>query len=462
MIRAFVGAGGKTTLIKRYADKLAMQGKKVLILTSTRMYIEEDTLISDNPGDIFCEMDKRDIVMAGTAVDGKLGPVSRRTYEALSDKGYEILIEADGSRRMPLKIPSENEPVIYDNVDEIIVVCGMSALGKRAEDTIHRMEEKRPKLYGKIVSARMIEDLVMKEYVEPLIKKFPDKRVKIYAAQAETLYERAAAALISSEYDVDMIDENWFRKRPQLLICGGGHVALEVAKAASLLDFDIKVIDDRIEFADSKRFFMADEVICDDFSNLDKYIEDSAYCVVVTRGHKDDAMALRSILKRNISYVGMMGSSAKNNRIFEKLCEEGFAKEVIDIVHAPIGLDIGAVTPAEIAISIMGEIIKVKNKISQASASQKLLETAERGVLCIIIEKTGSSPRGIGTMMFVGEDEVIDTIGGGAVENAVIEDARACREIMIRDYDLASGKDELDMICGGTNRILFIPLEEVK
>jgi len=117
------------------------------------------------------------------------------------------------------------------------------------------------------------------------------------------------------------------------------------------------------------------------------------------------------------------------------------------------------VTPAEIAISILAQIVMEKNKKHVASASRELLGVREHGTLCVIIEKHGSSPRGVGSMMFVGENRVIDSIGGGAVEFAAISDARETSAAMLREYHLNNKDSErLGMICGGSNRVLFIPI----
>ena len=157
----------------------------------------------------------------------------------------------------------------------------------------------------------------------------------------------------------------------------------------------------------------------------------------------------------------MIGSKLKVSKQMENLAKEGFGKEVLDSIFAPIGLNINAVTPAEIAVSILAQIIQEKNKKHISSISTKLLECKKPGVLCIIIEKHGSSPRGVGSMMLVCEDEIIDSIGGGAVEYAAIEDAKECSSIMIKEYAL-NNKDSirLGMICGGTNKVLFVPLGE--
>ena len=158
-------------------------------------------------------------------------------------------------------------------------------------------------------------------------------------------------------------------------------------------------------------------------------------------------------------YIGMIGSKLKVKKTFENLAAEGISEELISTIHAPIGLSIGAKTPAEIAISILAEIIQIKNEKQTATCSAELLAVNEKGVLCIITDKKGSSPRGVGSMMFVGSDTTVDSIGGGPVEFAAIKDARCCTKTTTKQYDLNSEESEkLGMICGGSNTVLFIPI----
>ena len=142
MIRAFVGAGGKTTWIRRYAEKYLAQGKKVFVTTSTHMYVENDTLLTDNADEIIDHLESRHYVMAGIREGEKIRALSLNTYEKVCRHADEVLIEADGSRHLPLKYPNAEEPVIYDNVDEIIIVCGMHALHQKAAEAIHRLDRK--------------------------------------------------------------------------------------------------------------------------------------------------------------------------------------------------------------------------------------------------------------------------------------------------------------------------------
>ena len=134
MIKAVVGAGGKTSWIKQQAKQYVSQGYKVFITTSTHMFIEEDTLLTDNADEIIQELENNSYVMAGIKEGEKIKALSQETYKAVCACADIVLIEADGSKHMPLKFPNENEPVIYDNVDEIVVVCGLHALQKKMRE----------------------------------------------------------------------------------------------------------------------------------------------------------------------------------------------------------------------------------------------------------------------------------------------------------------------------------------
>ena len=149
---------------------------------------------------------------------------------------------------------------------------------------------------------------------------------------------------------------------PVLYIFGGGHVSAQVVPLAHRVGFKVVVIDDRPEFADSARFPFADEVYQYSFEDVvDRIrVDESSYLVIVTRGHAHDKTVLAQSLNTCAGYIGMIGSRRKISIIYKKLLEEGYTQEDIDRVHSPIGLDIGAETPEEIAVSIIAELIKVR------------------------------------------------------------------------------------------------------
>ena len=149
-----------------------------------------------------------------------------------------------------------------------------------------------------------------------------------------------------------------------LYIFGAGHVAASLYKTANDAGFDVIVVDDRETYANRERFPEAREVIADDFDHAMAQLEisESAYIVIVTRGHRDDMRVLRWAVGTKARYIGMIGSKRKTVAIFRELHREGLAANLFEHVHAPIGLDIGAVTPEEIAISITAELIAVRRK----------------------------------------------------------------------------------------------------
>jgi xanthine dehydrogenase accessory factor len=150
---------------------------------------------------------------------------------------------------------------------------------------------------------------------------------------------------------------------PELYVIGGGHVGFHLARVAHEVGFRVHVIDDREKFANAERFPTAAEVIVDDIPSWIARVSlpPHAYAVIVTRGHTNDLEALRALAPRELRYLGLIGSRAKVARIFDALVADRMPADALKRVHAPIGLDIGAVTPQEIAVSILAELIAVKH-----------------------------------------------------------------------------------------------------
>jgi xanthine dehydrogenase accessory factor len=267
--------------------------------------------------------------------------------------------------------------------------------------------------------------------------------------------------------------------RQELVICGAGNVSIEVIELAKKIGFYVTVIDDRPYFADNARREGADCVVCDDFLHALDSLNggEDTYFVIVTRGHRYDADCLRNILYKKSAYVGMMGSRRRVIMLKKQLKEEGFLVELLDSVHSPIGLSIGAQSPEEIAVSIIAEIIQVKNAKRKISAYDKEMLyylTADKdkspsgyAVLCTIVEKKGSAPRECGTkLLILPDNKIIGTIGGGCAEGKVLEKGR----IMLSDdsgkikprleiVDMTAWEVEDEgMVCGGT---ILVFLEKV-
>lgn len=149
-----------------------------------------------------------------------------------------------------------------------------------------------------------------------------------------------------------------------LYVFGAGHVAYNLYKVAKIAGFEVVVIDDRESYANRERFPDAREVIADDFEEVTRRLDvpESSYIVVVTRGHRDDMRILRWAVNLNTRYLGMIGSRRKTITIYKELEQEGIAAEKFTNIHAPVGLEIGAVTPEEIAVAIVAEMIAVRRQ----------------------------------------------------------------------------------------------------
>jgi xanthine dehydrogenase accessory factor len=148
----------------------------------------------------------------------------------------------------------------------------------------------------------------------------------------------------------------------RLFIYGAGHISLFIARFAKTVDFNVTVIDDRITFANRERFPEADNVIAGYFTDVIKDLDlnSSDFHVIVTRGHRHDAEVLEEILKKPSFYLGMIGSKRKTKLVFDYLRSKKFGEADIKRIHAPIGIEIDAVTPQEIAVSITAELISAR------------------------------------------------------------------------------------------------------
>lgn len=167
---------------------------------------------------------------------------------------------------------------------------------------------------------------------------------------------------------------------PVLCLFGAGHVAQPLARIAKACGFQVEVVDDRIKFASKARFPEADLVLVESFAEAAPKLTlgRNTYAIVVTRGHKGDAEALESVLGRDLRFVGLLGSRAKVVHIFAALVERGVSREVLASVHAPLGLEIGAQTPDEIAVSILAEMIAVRRGVDPSTSSSMKMDLPGR------------------------------------------------------------------------------------
>ena len=275
--------------------------------------------------------------------------------------------------------------------------------------------------------------------------------------------------------DNDRVFRERIGRTPKLIICGAGHVSMPIIRIGKMLGFAVTVIEDRPKFADNARAAGADRVFCVPFREglADIPGDSDSWFVIVTRGHRYDTECLEAILQKRYAYVGMMGSRAAVAIVKNQLEEKGVSREVLDAVHTPIGLKIGAETPEEIAVSVMAEIIQVKNVRSEESGgraggySDEILscifgtETDEKNtgvpkkVLATIISRKGSAPRSVGTKMLILEDgTTVDTIGGGCIESEIIQKALVMMRTDTPDFQIctvdmtADQAEDEGMVCG--------------
>lgn len=257
------------------------------------------------------------------------------------------------------------------------------------------------------------------------------------------------------------------KRQAHLVICGGGHVSQQVIKLAGKVGFHVTVLEDRPYFADRAREAGADLVLCDAFEKSLQGIARTpdTYFLVVTRGHRFDRACLEQILKKPYAYVGMMASRGRSALLKKQMAGDGFDRKALDEMHTPVGLSIHAETPEEIAISIVAELIQIKNQTKKTAGYDSLLmeyltgvkEQGQPKVLATIIARRGSAPRSIGTKMLVlGDGRIIGTIGGGCMESEVQHQClRLLREeneksrIVCADMTVSQAEDE-GMVCGGT------------
>lgn len=163
------------------------------------------------------------------------------------------------------------------------------------------------------------------------------------------------------------------KTRPKLLIAGGGHVSLAIYKIASILDFHIAIFEDREELLTKERFPLATELILGDIKeNLGKYpIDENTHIVIVTRGHEYDEESLESVIESSAKYIGVMGSKRKVETMMKNLQGKGLTDDLLSKVYTPIGLNLGGETPEEVAMSILSEILLVKNDGSPRHMKKK-------------------------------------------------------------------------------------------
>lgn len=287
----------------------------------------------------------------------------------------------------------------------------------------------------------------------------------------------------SAEMTFAVDDQEYIRKflkNDRLIILGGGHVGSALSRMAVMLDYSVTVIDDRPAFANHERFPEADAVICDSFENAIRTISISKtdYVCVLTRGHRWDQKCVETILSGEMPYyLGMIGSRRRVAGMKETLIDKGYPQDRIEQLHAPIGLSIGAQTPAEIALSICAEMIQIKRASTERFPSNVLfakntdyttLEFLANGksprAMLMVLSSDGSTPVDSGAIMAVDPlGNTYGTIGGGCSEAAAAKKAMriiGTGERAVIDFDMTNEvAEENGMVCGGTMTVLIEDIE---
>ena len=267
-----------------------------------------------------------------------------------------------------------------------------------------------------------------------------------------------------------------FVPEERLILLGGGHIAQPLCAMGRLLDFAVTVVDDRPEYANRQRFPHAAQVICDGFVHAigELAIRPTDYVCVITRGHRWDRDCLQTILSgTKPTYLGLISSRHRAAALMGQLVEEGFDKDAVTAIHAPIGLSIGAITPAEIATSICAQLVehrrglptreKVAGLLAQSNTDPAFLRfMTEAGpkALLLVLSATGSTPVKSGAIMAVDADgKGYGTIGGGSGEAEAMQLAQRIigtgqsRVITVDMDGDPSGEDGL--VCGGAMEVLI-------
>lgn len=300
----------------------------------------------------------------------------------------------------------------------------------------------------------------------------PDKIKKII--------EEGAPSLVKADGRTVFVEPVFPKER--LIVLGGGHIALPLVKFAAETGFSVTVVDDRPSFANTGRFPQAGRVICESFEDSFDLLKISEYdyVVVITRGHRHDTLCLRKILSgREPFYLGMIGSKRRVGGVKQLLIEEGYDAERISRIFTPIGLHIGAVTPEEIAISIMAEVISRKRlgdgpkRINRSELDLEVLDEIVGGgqgkafASVTVMDTKGSVPRGAGAKMLVYPDlSIAGSIGGGCSEAEIMRDAFSIigtGDYLIRKIDLTGDIAESEgMVCGGVMTVLIEDMTEAE
>lgn len=330
------------------------------------------------------------------------------------------------------------------------------------------------KLYSKLNNSKFLKTatIINGEYISSKISINSNNTFDIECGNCpESVWKEVLPQLVDTTQskllkfdDIEIVVEVIY-DTPRMVILGGGHVSHQLAYIANQMGFYLTIVDDREEFANLDRFKFADNIICKPYSEAFDMIENTynTYYVIVTRGHVYDSLCLEKCLERNSIYIGMIGSKGKVAQVFDNLIAKGYDKTLIDKVHSPIGLKLGGNLPMEVAVSIAAEIIQIRNSNSNQSVDIDIKnyfvnkQYRKGDKIVTIIEKSGSSPRGVGSKMIIKTDgTILGSIGGGNVEFEAINQSKLIELPTVCRYDLSNKEGaKLGMTCGGHVSVFY-------
>lgn len=255
---------------------------------------------------------------------------SRGHEKGICGGTIEILIETFDNKSLPLFTE-----LSADNLDDTALISNLSP--EKSPQKILLKNIGRPESFANLNFSPEVT-----ESIKLLITK--EQTAKITSADGTQIFLETIA------------------RQPMLFIFGAGHLACYISKYAKSVNFQITVCDDRAEFANKNRFPDADNIVVQSFETaFDKLtIDENSYVVIVTREHKFDELALEKTLETDAKYIGMIGSKKKTATILKNLKERNVPQQALCRVYSPIGISIGALTPEEIALSIVAELVKVR------------------------------------------------------------------------------------------------------
>lgn len=310
---------------------------------------------------ILSQIKKNNSVILTAVVDHRKGSPGKQGFKmAVSSNGdvtgsigggiMEYKIISNCKKLLKKNIPVNKLEILYHNKNSNVLNSGLICSGSQTNYTIS-IQKKDLKKIKEIRTAVSDQKKGMIQY-EPKGISFITVKTKIpefsfvFTGNKDWKFEQSTG------------------RKNIVYIIGGGHVGAAVCRVLHLLDFHIIVYDSRKDLVTMKNNAYANKILKGSYKNLGDELEDDSYVIIVTSGFDSDKDALMQVIKKNVKYIGLMGTKAKIKRIFGEVKKEGISDELLKKIHAPIGIDINSDTPEEIAVSIAAEIIREKNKRS--------------------------------------------------------------------------------------------------